>query len=206
MENNENTNQFFNKIIKVQNELKAPKDKYNSFGKYAYRSAEGILEAVKPLLQEQGLLLTLSDEIESIGSRVYVKATAIVTDMQTGEWHRVSAYAREDETLKGMAESQITGATSSYARKYALNGLFLIDDNKDADTDEYQNQTSGGQPQRATPQIEIDAYKREISEIYDADTLKEWWKNANPDIPADIKREIYDCCKARLSELTKKEN
>lgn len=201
----ENTNQLFSKIITVQNSLKAPKDKYNSFGKYAYRSAESILEAVKPLLLEQGLMLTLSDEIECIGGRVYVRANATVVDKATGEWHKVSAFAREDETLKGMAESQITGSSSSYARKYALNGLFLIDDNKDADTVEYHSQIGGGQLQPQTPQIEIDAYKREISEIYDADMLKEWWKNANPDIPADIKMEIYDCCKARLNELIKKE-
>lgn len=198
--------QIFNKIGRVQSELKAPKNMFNSFGNYAYRSAESILEAVKPLLAKEGLILTLTDDIECIGGRIYVKATAMIKDCDTGEWEQVSAYARESETKKGMDDSQITGTASSYARKYALNGLFLIDDTKDADSDEYHNQTSGGEAQRTTPQIEVDAYKREISEIYDITALKEWWKNANRDIPMDIKQEIYNYCKARLNELNNKED
>ena len=122
------------KLIKIQKELKAPKNQYNNFGKYKYRSCEDILEALKPLLAEEKLLLTIEDKIVSVGNRVYVKAIATITD---GEKQvSVSAYAREAEDKKGMDTSQITGATSSYARKYALNGLFLIDDTKDADTDE----------------------------------------------------------------------
>lgn len=207
MENANNTErQILVRLGRVQSDLKAPKNMYNSFGNYAYRNAEGILEAVKPLLAKEGLVLTLSDDIESVGSRIYVKATARILDIATGEWEVVSAYARESESKKGMDESQITGTASSYARKYALNGLFLIDDTKDADSDEYHNQTSGGQPQRTTPQIEVDAYKREISEIYDITALKEWWKNANRDIPMDIKQEIYNYCKARLNELNNKED
>ena len=126
------------KLLSIQTKLKAPKGQYNSFGKYSYRSAEDILEAVKPLNAEQGLLLTITDEIKEVGGRIYVVATATVSD-GTDEL-KVSAFAREPENKKGMDESQITGATSSYARKYALNGLYAIDDNKDADTDEHKQQ------------------------------------------------------------------
>lgn len=124
---------FLEKIIAVQVALKAPKKQYNKFGQYYYRNCEDILEAAKPLLAEQGLLLTICDEItgDMNGKRIYVKATATITDGKD----KISniAYAREADTKKGMDESQITGATSSYARKYALNGLFLIDDVKDSD-------------------------------------------------------------------------
>ena len=127
------------KLLTVQKELKAPKGQYNSFSKFKYRSAEDILEAVKPLNASNGLLLTLSDEPLLIGDWHYIKATATITDGTDS--HAVTAYAREPVQKKGMDESQITGAASSYARKYALNGLYLIDDTKDADTDEYQKQT-----------------------------------------------------------------
>jgi essential recombination function protein len=126
------------KLLSIQTKLKAPKGQYNKFGNFNYRSAEDILEAVKPLNVEQGLLLTITDEIKEVGGRIYVVATATVSD-GTDEL-KVSAFAREPENKKGMDESQITGATSSYARKYALNGLYAIDDNKDADTDEHKQQ------------------------------------------------------------------
>lgn len=134
---------IYEKLAAVQQELKAPKDKKNTFGGYSYRSAEGILEAVKPVLKKYGLTLIISDEIQQVGDRTYVKATAWAIDPEEKENLKVSvtAYAREAETKKGMDESQITGTASSYARKYALNGLLLIDDTKDADTDEYQRQT-----------------------------------------------------------------
>ena len=119
------------KLIAVQRELNAPKTQHNSFGNYDYRSCEDILKAVKPLLVKQELLLTLSDTMVEVGGRIYVKATATV---ETGEEEiSVTAFAREEEEKKGMDASQITGAASSYARKYALNGLFCIDDTKDAD-------------------------------------------------------------------------
>ena len=120
-------------LTKIQSELKAPKGQYNSFGQYSYRSCEDILEAVKPLLLAHQCTLTLSDDIVLIGQYAFIKATAVLksgTDVE-----QVSALARHAETRKGMDDSQITGATSSYARKYAVNGLFCIDDNKDADTD-----------------------------------------------------------------------
>lgn len=131
----ENKN-IFERLAIIQAKLKAPKDQYNSFGKYKYRSAEGILEAVKPILREQDCLLWITDEIVEVGGRVYVKATACLTCCDTSGLAgplQVSAYARESDTKAGMDCSQITGAASSYARKYALNGLFAIDDTKDAD-------------------------------------------------------------------------
>lgn len=119
------------KLIEIQKLLKAPKNQYNSFGEYYYRSCEDILEAVKPLLAERGLLMTITDSVELIGDRYYVKATVKVTDgTHTNE---VSAYARESLERKKTDDSQLTGAASTYARKYALNGIFLIDDAKDAD-------------------------------------------------------------------------
>lgn len=125
------------KLMKIQTELKAPKNLYNSFGKYHYRNAEGIQEALKPLEKAYGVLVTLSDDIVEVGGRVYVKATATIMDAVDSI--SVTAYAREASEKKGMDDSQVTGATSSYARKYALNGLFLLDDTKDTDTEEYQS-------------------------------------------------------------------
>ena len=117
----------------IQSLLKAPKDQYNKFGNYKYRNCEDILEAVKPLLFSQSCTLTISDEIVMIGTRYYVRATATIKNAN-GESEMTTAYAREDESKKGMDASQITGSTSSYARKYALNGLFCIDDTKDSDS------------------------------------------------------------------------
>ena len=123
---------FYKKLLAVQEKLKAPKSQYNAFGKYNYRNCEDILEAAKPLLAEQGLVLVIRDRIELIGERYYVNASASITDGEHTE--QSFAYAREEDVKKGMDGSQITGAASSYARKYALNGLFCIDDTKDADT------------------------------------------------------------------------
>lgn len=137
------------KLIIIQGELKAPKGQYNSFGKYKYRSAEDILESVKPLNAEQGLLLTLTDKPVLVGEWNYIEATARLSDGENSLF--VTAYARESENKKGMDHSQITGTASSYARKYALNGLYLIDDTKDADTDEYTNN------QQNRPNSQIDS-------------------------------------------------
>lgn len=127
------------RLAEIQSTLHAPKNQRNNFGNYNYRSCEDILEAVKPLLK--GLTLKLHDDMVMLGERVYVKATATISD---GDYSvEASAFARESESKKGMDSSQLTGSTSSYARKYALNGLFLIDDNKDADTDE----SKGGKPE-----------------------------------------------------------
>lgn len=123
---------FQQKVVAVQSELKAPKGQYNSFGKYNYRSCEDILEGVKPLLNKYGLYLKISDAVELIGDRYYIKATATLSDADN--CISTSAYAREPLEKKGADASQVTGATSSYARKYALNGLLCIDDTKDADS------------------------------------------------------------------------
>lgn len=124
---------IYEKLLNVQAELKAPKGQYNDFGKYSYRSCEDILEAAKGVLKTNKLSLTVSDELVLVGERYYIKATATVIDIEDGEKVETSAYAREEETKKGMDASQITGSASSYARKYALNGLFCIDDTKDSD-------------------------------------------------------------------------
>lgn len=143
------------KLLAIQGELKAPKGQYNSFGKYKYRSAEDILEAVKPLLAKYKALLILTDEIKVVGEeytentktlRTYLSALAQFIDTESTDIISVSAMAREPQTKTGMDASQITGTASSYARKYALNGLFCIDDTKDADTDEYHKQTTSVKP------------------------------------------------------------
>lgn len=136
------------KLMQVQSELKAPKGQYNSFGNYKYRSCEDILEALKPILVAHKCTVTLTDTVEQIGDRYYIKATARITDTEGGDSEQNTAFAREDADKRGMDVSQITGTASSYARKYALNGLFLIDDTKDADTDAYHEQTH---PQRENP-------------------------------------------------------
>lgn len=135
---------FYERLSSIQEHLNAPKNQYNSFGKYKYRSCEDILEGVKPLLK--GLFLSISDEIVLIGDRYYVKATATITDGENK--HTATAMAREEESKKGMDAAQVTGATSSYARKYCLNGLFGIDDSKDADTDEHKHQQNAAPSQK----------------------------------------------------------
>lgn len=142
--------EIMKELIKIQQELKAPKNQFNKFGGYKYRNCESILEAVKPILGE--CVLTLNDELVNIGDRYYIKATAKLSN--GSDTVEVSAYAREEETKKGMDGSQITGTASSYARKYALNGLFLIDDTKDADTDEFTKQTKDVSKEKAEPKQE----------------------------------------------------
>lgn len=136
---------IYEKLAKIQSTLKAPKSQYNSFGKYYYRNCEDILEAVKPLLAETKATLTIGDELELVGNRYYVKATVRFIDLETDAQVMNTAYAREDDTKKGMDDSQITGASSSYARKYALNGLFCIDDTKDADATNGMSDQQGNQ-------------------------------------------------------------
>ncbi len=131
------------KLAIIQNNLVAPKNQYNAFGKYKYRSCEDILEGLKPLLKQHNCTVTLEDEVVQLGDRYYIKTKATLTDVATGESYSCVAYAREEENKKGMDGSQVTGASSSYARKYALNGLFAIDDTKDSDiTAKYQKITT----------------------------------------------------------------
>ena len=154
------TQNLTQKLLNVQRDLKAPKGQYNKFGKFNYRSAEDILEAVKPLNAREEILLTISDEPIFIGDWHYIKATASITDGK--DTHVVTAYAREALNKKGMDESQVTGTASSYARKYALNGMYLIDDTKDADTDEYRNQGDKAPASKSASQAEIGNLKKEI--------------------------------------------
>lgn len=157
---------IYEKLMHVQQTLKAPKNQYNSFGKYNYRSCEDILEGLKPCLKEVKAAVTIDDEIVEVGGRIYVKATAYFLDAESDELITNIAYAREEEAKSGMAAAQLTGATSSYARKYALNGLFMIDDNKDADTDEQANETRAKSSKSTAqkPKTEQDIGKQCIGE------------------------------------------
>ena len=136
---------IYSKLLDIQNELKAPKSQFNKFGGYNYRNCEDILEAVKPICKKHNAVVYLSDKLVHIGERYYIEATATLVDIETSETATVTAYAREEENKKGMDGSQITGASSSYARKYALNGMFDIDDTKDSDTTNQGNAQSKGE-------------------------------------------------------------
>lgn len=138
------------KLVNVQCKLKSPKSQYNSFGKYSYRNCEDILEALKPLLDEEKAIVNLSDSVVLIGERYYIESTAKFIDAETGEIVEVKGLAREEDSKKGMDSSQLTGSTSSYARKYALNGLFAIDDTKDSDTTNTHNKSDSKPKQTST--------------------------------------------------------
>lgn len=146
---------IYEKLLSVQSELKAPKNQTNNFGRYNYRSCEDILEAVKPILKKEKCVVIVNDEIEQVDNRFYVKATVSLVDVESGEIIASSAYAREEENKKGMDSSQVTGASSSYARKYALNGLFAIDDTKDGDVTNSgeENESSASQQSLIKQQI-----------------------------------------------------
>ena len=169
----------YKKLIKVQQELKAPKNQRNTFGNYNYRNAEDILEALKPILAKYEATATISYKIivkENLWT--YVEATATFVDIETGEYTCTTGYAREAETKKGMDPSQITGSASSYAGKYALNGLFLIDDTKDADTDEYHRQTAGNN-QKAFSKDDVTALRLDLVKVAtatkkDVNELEAW--------------------------------
>lgn len=150
------------KLLEFQANLNAPKNQRNGFGNYNYRSAEDILMALKPLQKQFSCVVTLSDDIVEIHNATYIKATCTITDCESGQSHSVSAFARESYDKKGMDPSQMTGATSSYARKYALNAMFAIDDNKDPDTNEFRYQTDE-QRKRAEAQA-AEAHKKIIEE------------------------------------------
>lgn len=177
---------IYEKLSSIQEELKAPKNAYNSFGKYNYRSCEDILEGLKPVLKKYKATLFISDSLELIGDRYYVKAAVRLVDIETGETVENTAYAREELDKKGMDWSQITGATSSYARKYALNGMFLIDDTKDADTDEYQNQ----QNKKGSKESASDAKQNEKMKSSVDKTLLPSGGNATPEQIERIKSEM----------------
>lgn len=161
---------IYEKLSNIQNELKAPKGQFNKFGGYKYRSCEDILEAVKPICKNNKTTLVISDTLENIGDRYYIKATATLYDIEN-EAQEIgignacisnTAYAREEESKKGMDGSQITGTASSYARKYALNGLFNIDDTKDADTDEFTKQQQSIDEDKIIDKTKVQALNKSI--------------------------------------------
>ena len=170
---------IYEKLLNIQSTLKAPKNQHNNFGNYDYRSCEDIVEAVKPLCKENKVVLNISDEIVMIGQRYYIKATATLVDLENTKDDCIQtienvAYAREEEQKKGMDGSQVTGASSSYARKYALNGLFCIDDTKDADTDAFKKQQDKGnnkpqntyqKPVQQAPKLISDAQRKRLYAI-----------------------------------------
>ena len=147
------------KLSKIQQEIKAPKSLHNSFGNYNYRNCENILEAFKPYESKYKVMLVIWDEIVTVGASNYIKSTATIYDCESDSSIAATAYARESLSKKGMDDSQITGATSSYARKYALNGLFLLDDTKDPDTDEYRKAQERGGANK------IAVYKKTVEQI-----------------------------------------
>jgi hypothetical protein len=185
---------IYEKLLKIQTELKCNKSQYNSFGKYNYRSCEDILEAAKPLLVKHKLSMQISDELEQVGDRYYIKATATLLDIEDNSTMSNTAYAREDLDKKGMDGSQITGTASSYARKYALNGLFLIDDTKDSDTNEYHTQND-----------ETDHLKlmQEFNELADETGLnrealyEKLGVKSNSEIPSKKLQELIDSMKKK---------
>jgi hypothetical protein len=173
----ENKKTLHQKLVEIQQKLKAPKGQFNEFGNYKYRSCEDILEAVKPLLKEREMLISIQDEMIQLGERYYIKSTVEVTDGK--EIKTTTAYAREPQSKKGMDESQITGASSSYARKYAINGMFAIDDTKDADT---QDNTEKPETQENTEKpnpIEMITKKIEqCDNIEKLNKMEEWVKKS----------------------------
>ena len=163
---------IYEKLMNIQKELKAPKGQYNSFGKYKYRSCEDILESVKPLLEKYKVTIILTDKLEQIGERYYIRAKAMLIDTESNNSIENTAYAREEETKKGMDGSQITGTSSSYARKYALNGLLLIDDTKDADTDEFAKENNKGKTKEEPKEKKITPGQLKVlSKLYTGDNL-----------------------------------
>lgn len=172
-----------NKLATIQNELKVPKSKFNKFGNFNYRSCEDILEAVKPLLKKHNCTLTIKDEIKECGGRVYVRALAVLTDDDDKNFEAcATAYAREAEAKKGMDESQITGSASSYARKYALAGLFLLDDGVDADAQDNTQYT----PRKSSKfAIDFDKIREHCAMIDDIDSLTAYYNEITAGNPTE---------------------
>ena len=195
---------FSQRVLNAQTELKSPKGQFNSFGKFYFRSAEDILEAVKPVNAKHGILLTITDDIVQVGERYYIKASATLKSIDSDEFTTVTAFAREPLDKRGMDSPQITGTASSYARKYALNGLYLIDDTKDADTDEYK-QTQNNV--KKAPKSKIDLLNKlafEVSKLYglEIQVIKE-----KMNIYDDMSEDDVGAALLRLNEAKeKKEN
>lgn len=182
---NDKTTCIYEKLSMIQCELKAPKSQYNLFGKYYYRNCEDILEAVKPICNKYKTTLTVADELQLIGDRFYIMAIAVLHDWESDSVVSVTAYARESAVKKGMDESQITGATSSYARKYALNGLFNIDDTKDSDSNEIKKEQEERQKkENRNMEQNSEERKKAVADVTkQIDTLKNKWKT---DVYSDV--------------------
>lgn len=188
------------RLIAIQNKLKAPKNQRNNFGNYNYRSCEDILEAVKPLLTEQKVALIIKDDVTAKDGRFYIKATATLFDEEGKEIASATAYAREEESKKGMDASQLTGSTSSYARKYALNGLFAIDDTKDADATNTHGKEEKPKPETIT--ADDKALIDDVSQCTNIKELELFYKEIAPNLSSDKARaELVKKCKARKEEL-----
>jgi hypothetical protein len=179
------------KLSFIQNELKAPKSQYNSFGKYKYRNCEDILEAVKPICKKYRTTLVVEDEIVMVGDRYYVRAMASLDDWDSDDFIDVRAFAREEAEKKGMDASQVTGATSSYARKYALNGLFNIDDTKDTDSEEYQGKPKADVKLATKNQIDM------VVTLYKPEELAKMLSNLGKNIDELSVEEASKMIKAR---------
>lgn len=180
----------YKKLLNIQSKLKAPKNQYNSFGKYNYRSCEDILEGLKPLLKESDATLIIDDEIVNVGDRFYIKATAKLIDIESGEHISTSAYAREDETKKGMDKAQVTGSASSYARKYALNGLFAIDDTKDSDATNRHDDKGQTKPKKNT--ISTAQAKRMFAIAGNQEIVKDVLQTFGYKSSTDVKKSDYN--------------
>ena len=195
----------YTKLLNVQSELKAPKSQYNSFGKYKYRSCEDILEALKPILNKNKATVIISDDILFVEGRHYIKATVKFIDTENGEMVENSALAREDEVKKGMDSSQITGSVSSYARKYALNGMFAIDDTKDSDS----TNTHGVEPDKPEPaKLSAKQVGRLLAiglkaGIKEPDIKKVIKSEFGKDKIEDLNKDQYDAVCSRLEAKTK---
>lgn len=206
---------IYEKLSAIQSELKAPKSQYNSFGKYNYRNCEDILEAVKPLCAKYKAVSVMGDEVIQIGERYYIKSTARLIDLESDGVVENTAYAREEAEKKGMDGSQVTGASSSYARKYALNGLFAIDDTKDSDT------TNNGQtaPREATkaekkvqPVEKNEEFKRltksELVQVYgvsNAEATIAWFEKKFGIVFKDWDKDATEAARAKLTEQKEKQ-
>lgn len=188
---------IYEKLLNVQTELKAPKGQYNAFGKYKYRSCEDILEALKPVLEKNKLTMYISDDIVVINERYYVKATVyLINSEKMGETIQVSALAREEETKKGMDGSQITGASSSYARKYALNGMFAIDDTKDSDSTNTHGKEKTEQEKVQDYLNSREGMLERINEYVRGEKLERLLKNYNAEsLDKMTDEQLADACK-----------
>ena len=191
---------IYEKINKIQVELKAPKSQRNNFGNYNFRNCEDILEALKPLLLREKIIIQLSDELVQTGDRFYIKATATLIDVESGEKHSTTTFAREELSKKGMDGSQITGASSSYARKYALNGLLAIDDTKDSDTtNTHNNNDSKNQKKQASTEE-----KRKNGENYIAKNTQKYQEMIDGFFETHNAKNITELSNDNVSELARK--